>query len=299
MNHEHESAVDTSVEPLVEPVVGVDQAPVIVAIDRRTGTAFRVIAVAGVVVSIVLSIVAWDFLGDLERNVDQSLRIGEDAAETLGETIDLAAAVIAAVDSGIVTLGQLLDTVDAGLADTTDVATSTSALSATIAESVDEIDVALATVESLAGTIDEALRTVSRIPLGPDYDPAVSYPEAIADLRAALEPLDADMRELAVQLDDFASTAGTVGPTLGELQVDLDEARAALAESEALLDRYRVAADEAGALASQSRNDLETSMWWARFTAVLLGLWIIAAQYVPWWLGSRSRPAATTHLVTE
>jgi hypothetical protein len=37
-------------------------------------------------------------------------------------------------------------------------------------------------------------------------------------------------------------------------------------------------------------------MWWARFTAVLLGLWIIAAQYVPWWLGSRSRPTAVIPL---
>jgi hypothetical protein len=284
------------VDGSAEPVLPVADPPVVVAIDRRTGTVLQALAIGGVVVSLVLMVVAWDFLGDLERNVDQSLQIGEDAAVTLGETIDLAAAVIAAVDSGIVTLGEVLDTVELGLADASDVAASTSMLSATIADSIDDVDVALGRVESLAGTIDGALRAVSRIPLGPDYDPEVSYPQAIADLRTALEPVDAEMRSLAAELDDFATSSGSVGPTLVDLQGDLVDARAALAESDALLERYRVAADEAGALAAQSRDDLESSMWWARFTAVLLGLWIISAQYVPWWLGARSRPASVVAL---
>jgi hypothetical protein len=285
-----------AIDATAEPVLPVQEAPVVVAIDRRTGTLLRGLSIGGVVVSLVLMVVAWDFLGDLERNVDQSLRIGEDAAVTLGETIDLAAAVIAAVDSGIVTLDEVLDTVELGLADASDVAASTSDLSVTIADSIDDVDVALRQVESLAATIDGALRAVSRIPLGPDYDPEVSYPEAIAGLRTALEPVDAEMRSLAAELDDFATSSGSVGPTLDELQGDLVDARAALAESDALIERYRAAADEAGALAARSRDDLESSMWWARFTAVLLGLWIIAAQYVPWWLGSRSRPAAVVRL---
>jgi hypothetical protein len=277
------------VDATTPPVLPVADAPVLVAIDRRTGSVLRALAVGGVVVALILVVVAWEFLGDLERNVDQSLRIGEDAAATLGETIDLAAAVIAAVDSGIVTLDEVLDTVALGLGDASDVAGSTSDLSVTIADSIDDVDVALAQVESLAGTIDTALRAVSRIPLGPDYNPEVSYPEAIADLRTALEPVDARMRSLAAELDDFATSSGSVGPTLDALQGDLVDARDALAESEALLDRYRAAADEAGELAASSRNDLESSMWWARLTAVLLGMWIIAAQYVPWWLGSRAR----------
>ncbi len=299
MSGEHDPVtppVDQHHDGAAEPVLPVEDAPVVVAIDRRTGSVLRASAIGGVVVSLVLMVVAWDFLGDLERNVDQSLRIGEDAAVTLGETIDLAAAVIAAVDSGIVTLDEVLDTVELGLADASDVAASTSDLSVTIADSIDDVDVALRQVESLAATIDSALRAVSRIPLGPDYDPEVSYPEAIADLRAALEPVDAEMRSLAAELDGFAESSGSVGPTLDELQGDLVDARAALAESDALIERYRSAADEAGALAARSRDDLDSSMWWARFTAVLLGLWIIAAQYVPWWLGSRSRPAAVVPL---
>jgi hypothetical protein len=260
----------------------------VVIVEQAPGRVLQFLAIGGVVVAVFLTIVAWNFLGDLERNVDRSLRIGEDAAATLSETIDLAAAVIAAVDSGIVTLDRALDAVEVGLADASDVATATSDLSVTVADSFDDVDVALAEVETLASTIDRTLRALSSIPLGPDYDPEVSYPDAIAELRAAFEPVDAEMRTLATELDGFATSSVGVGSDLDALQVDLDDARTALADSDRLLDEYRAAAEEAGALASQSRNDLGSSMWWARFTAVLLGVWIVAAQYVPWWLSGQA-----------
>ena len=255
----------------------------------RPGRVLRAIAVGGVVVAVFLTVVAWNFLGDLERDVDQSLRIGEDAAATLSETIDLAAGVIAAVDSGIATLDGALDAVDAGLGDASDVATATSELSVSVADSFDDVDVALAQIESLSSTIDRTLRSLSSIPLAPDYDPDVSYPDAVAELRAAFEPIDAEMRTLAAELDEFSSSSAAIGANLDSLQTDLDDARTALADSDRLLDEYRVAASEAGELAERSRDDLGSSMWWARFTAVLLGVWIVAAQYVPWWLADQAR----------
>lgn len=267
----------------VEPV------QVAVVIDPRAGQVMRGIAVGGVVVSLVLTLVAWRFLGDLERNVDQSLRIGEDAAATLSETIDVAAEVLAAIDSGVVTLDRSLDAVARGLGDAADVATATSSLSTSVADGVDDVDVALAKLETLTGTIDATLRSLSQLPLAPDYDPEVSYPDAIADIRAAFVPVEEDMRTLAVELEAFASSTGEVTADLGALQGDLAEARTALADSDRLLDRYRIAAEEAGALAAASRDDLQSSMWWARFTALLVGAWIVVAQYVPWWLSRQSR----------
>ncbi len=260
-----------------------------VVVEQRTGRVLQFLAIGGVAVAVTLTIVAWDVLGDLERNVDRSLRIGEDAAATLGETIDLAASVIAAVDSGIVTLDRALDAVEVGLADAADVATSTADLSVTVADSFDDVDIALGKVETLSSTIDRTLRALSAIPLGPDYDPEVSYPEAIAELRAAFGPVDIQMRTLAADLDEFAASAVGVGSNLDALQGDLVDARAALADSERLLDGYRVAAAEAGQLAATSRGDLDSSMALARFVAVLLGAWIVAAQYVPWWLSRQMR----------
>lgn len=266
---------------------------VAVVIDPSAGRVMRSIAIAGVIVSAVLSVVAWQFLGDLERNVDQSLRIGEEAADTLSETIDLADEVFAAVDAGIVTLDRSLDALGRGLGDATDVATATSQLSVNVADGVDDVDVALAELESLTGTIDSTLRSLSQLPLAPDYDPAVSYPDAIAAIRDAFVPIEADMRELATGLDAFASSSGDVTTDLDALQADLAGARTALADSDRLLDRYRTAAAEAGALAGASRDDFERSMWWARITALVLGIWLIAAQYVPWWLSRQARVVTT------
>lgn len=270
---------------LVEP-----EAPVVVTVDRRTARVLQAIAVCGVVVSLVVSVVAWRFVGDLERDVDQSLRIGEDAADTLSETIDLAAAVLEAVDSGIVTLGSALDAVEAGVADAGDVADATITLSTTIADSLDDVDRSLAQVESLAATIDDALRALSQLPIGPDYDPATSYPDAIADLREALEPLDADVRALGTQLESVVESTDALGPSFADLDVELETARATLADGDRLLDRYRVSAAEAGALAGSSRDDLGRSMWWARAAIILLAAWLVAAQYVPWWLAAHAAP---------
>jgi hypothetical protein len=263
---------------------------VVVAVDRRAARAMQVIAVIGVAVSLVVAVVAWRFVGDLERDVDQSLRIGEDAAATLSDTIDLAVTVLDAVDSGIVTLASALDAVEAGVADAGEVADATVTLSNTIADSLDDVDRSLAQVESLAGTIDGALRALSQIPLGPDYDPESSYPGAIADLRAALEPLDADVRDLATRLESVVESTDALAPSFDDLDAELDDALTTLAEGDRLLDRYRVSAAEAGVLAERSRDELATSMWWARAAIILLSVWLVAAQYVPWWLAGHAAP---------
>jgi ABC-type transporter Mla subunit MlaD len=113
--------------------------------------------------------------------------------------------------------------------DATGIATSTAELSTTLAASLDDVDTALSQVESLAGTIDGALRALSQVPFGPDYDPAVSYPDAISDLRVALEPLDASLRDVAGRLDEFSASSDAAASSLGGLRTDLDEARDALA----------------------------------------------------------------------
>ena len=68
--------------------------------DHRAGAIMQTIAVIGVVVAAFAAVVAWTFVGDLDRNLDQSLAIGEDAAATLSETIDVAEDVIESLDQG-------------------------------------------------------------------------------------------------------------------------------------------------------------------------------------------------------
>ena len=257
--------------------------------DHRAGAIMQTIAVIGVVVAAFAAVVAWTFVGDLDRNLDQSLAIGEDAAATLSETIDVAEDVIESLDQGLGTLAVTLQAVDTTLTDTSSLATTTAALAASLPESLDDIDAALNTVESLSGAIDAALRGASRVPLGPDYDPAVPLPEAVGNLRAAFQPIGDDLASIAIELSAFADGSVELRDGLVSVRTDVGRTRSALSESAALLDHYRDTADRAGSLAASSRGDLRRSFGWARAAIVMMSMLIAVSQFVPWWLGTRAR----------
>jgi hypothetical protein len=253
----------------------------------RTGQIMQTIAVAGVVVTLIASVVVWVFVGDLQRNVDRSLTIGEEAATTLVETIDVADRLLVTLDDGLDTIGASLVAIDSTITDVAELSDATSQLAATLPETFDDIDAALGTVESLGGVVDTTLGALSRVPFGPDYDPDVSFPEAIAGLRTALDPIGDELGAISTELSDFSSGSGGLQAQIATLSADLAESRAALGGTAALLDAYRATAEDARELAVQGRSDLDSSMTWTRVVIVLVTLLVLASQYVPWWLGSR------------
>lgn len=269
--------------------------------DRRAGLAMQAIAVFGVVTTLVMAVVAWQALDDLDRNLDRSLEIGEDAAATLTETIDLADDVVAALDDGLTTIGATLDSVAMASDETADIADATAQLAASLPETFDDVDAALATVESLGGTIDGALRTASRLPLGPDYDPDVPFPDAIAGLRDALAPLAGELDSIALELGEFADGSGAIGGDLADVRADVTRTQEALADSDRVLARYRDAAVRAELLARSSRSDAGRSLELARWVLLPVTLLMVVSQYVPWWLGRRlaEEPSADGAAVDE
>lgn len=261
-----------------------DDRVVVVSGGPRPATILRAIAVFGVVVGVVLGATAWIFLADLDRNLDQSLAIGESASGSVIETIDVAERLIDSLDQGLDTVGATLAAVESTLDDTSGVAASTASLSATLPESFDDIDAALSTVESLSGAIDAALSGLSRVPFGPDYDPAVPLPEAVGNLRDAFAPIGDDLRAISTELQSFADGSDEVGTQIETVRSDLAETRSALAASSGLLDDYRATAQEAGLLASTSRDDTARGFALARLGLLLLAAFVIVSQYIPWWL---------------
>jgi len=247
----------------------------------------QALAVFGVVVAVVGSIVGWRFLGDLEQNAARSLEIGEDAATTLRETIDVADRMVATIDDGLVTVTATLETVDATIDDVAGVADSTAAVAESLPATFDDIDVALETVESLGGAVDGALRGLSSLPFGPSYDPGVSFPDAVGGVRMALEPLGDELAGISEDLGGFAEGRGELHQQVDDLVTDIAESRGALDDTAMLLDDYGAAAEQAREVALSSRQDLGRSLGWMRLVVVLLGVLLAATQFVPWWLGTR------------
>lgn len=272
------------------PTVGSppDRRPVLVP-DRRAGAAMQAIAVIGLVVALVGSVVAWRFLTTLDRNLEQSLVIGEDAAATLVDTIDVADRVIVDLDTGLDTLDRTLATVSSTTEETGGVADAAAEIAARLPDGFDDVDAALGTVETLSATIDSALRTASRIPLGPDYDPETPLPDAIAEVRAAFGPIGDDLGELSERLDGFAAGTDDLSGDLDDVRADLERTRVSLDDSHALLDRYRASAVDAEELARSGRDDFGSALAAMRVVIVLLGLFLAVAQFVPWYLGRRLR----------
>lgn len=248
---------------------------------------FRGIAVFGVVAGLVLGVTGWLFLTDLDENLDQSLQIGEAASVSVIETIDVAEQLIESLDAGLETVGATLGAVESALGDTAGVASTTASLSSSLPESFEDIDVALSTVQSLSGAIDTALSGLSSVPFGPDYDPEVPLPVAISNLRDAFDPIGDDLTRLTSELQTFADGSDDIGGRVDAVRADLAETRAALANSADLLDDYRRTATDAGLLAVSSRGDMSRAFALARLATLLLALFVVVAQFVPWWLAGR------------
>lgn len=262
-----------------------DRAEGVASVSAATAaTVFRAIAVFGVVAGLVLGATAWVFLSDLDENLDRSLAIGESASGSVIETIDVAEQLIEALDAGLQTVGTTLATVGTTLGDTAGVAATTASLSASLPETFDDVDAALGTVESLSGAIDSALSGLSRVPFGPDYDPELPLPDAIGNLRAAFDPIGDDLTAISTELQTFADGSDDVGAQIEQVRADLATTRAALTDSSDLLDDYRDTATEAGLLAASSRDDMARGFLLARLGAVLLAVFMVVAQFVPWWL---------------
>lgn len=255
-------------------------------ISQRAPTMLRSIAIAGVVVAIIGTVVIWVFLGDLEDTTDRSLLIGEQATITLNETIDVAEQVLSAVDDGLVTVQATLGTLDDVLQSTAGLADATGSLSAALPATFDNIDAALATVQNLAETVDSTLSALSSLPFGPDYNPDVPFPDAIGNLRGALEPISQQLTTISAELQDFAAGSGDLNAEIDSLVADVERTRDALAGTDDLLAQYRQTTTEAGQLAAETRDNLSGSVLRMRIVLIALALLLALSQFVPWTMAS-------------
>lgn len=271
--------------------------------SRHTaGRVMIAVAVFGVVVALVGTVVAWQFVGQLSRSADRSLVIGEDALVTLDATLDVAEDVLGSVDEGLGGVVSTLTVVGDVVDDTSAVSTATVELAGEIAPSIDRIDDALASLQSVTSTIDTVLRQLSQVPFGPSYDPETSFDQAIADVRADLTPIGDSLRDAADELGTFSDGSGELTAELSALAADVEEVRRSLAGSESLLESYRTTSSEALLLAQETRSDLDADLGRTRLLIVLLGLALAAGQIVPAWIGRELTlaplPGTTTTTVT-
>jgi methyl-accepting chemotaxis protein len=267
-------------------------------VPRRTaGMAMVAIAAFGVVVALVGTVVAWQFVGQLSRSTERSLTLAADALATMDATLDLADELITSLDDGLDGVASSLLSLTEVVDDTTSVAGSTARLAESLAPGLEGVDRALGSLTSIASAADTTLRELSRLPFGPNYDPGAPIDDEIRAVRDDLRPVVTTLRETAAELEVLAESSDEFTLELVALAANVVELRNAVAGSSALIDDYRATVSDSARLAEETRTDLDRDLSRSRFLVVLLGLSFAAGQLVPAWLGRELLIADAQHPV--
>jgi ABC-type transporter Mla subunit MlaD len=255
-------------------------------LDRRAaGRALIGIGVFGIVVTLLGAATALVLLDQLEDSVGESLELTAETLVTLDRSLDVVEVVVTDLRDGLATAEETLDEVAGSVDGVAAVATRIGDASQDLPERAEAVDGALAEMERVGAVIDRALRTLSALPIGPDYDPSVPLAETVARLRAQTSPLTEDLAAIGQEIGEAAPGLADLDDDLAALAADVGALRSTLAESSGLLDDYRERTAGAARLAVDSEEDLSTSIRMAKVMVVLLGAALVLGQLVPLWIG--------------
>ncbi len=189
-----------------------------------------------------------------------------------------------AVTGTITAVGDGIDT-------TTAVAASTAELAASLPATLERVDSGLESIEGIANTIDSTLSQLSRIPLAPDYDPAVTLSDAIGDLRADLAPLADDVNAVSDDLSTFSASGDDLAVQLEDLASSVTDVQVAVGGTTDVIESARTSTNDALALAQTTLSEIGSQLALTRLLLVIVAIAIAIGQIVPYWVGRELRDA--------
>jgi len=245
-----------------------------------------IIGCVGAVVGILAAVVGQVVIGDVNKSVDDSLVLTNKALDVVVDSINQTSTIVDTVKSGVESIGATLSTVTSSVDQTsTAIDNSTQFIGGSLPDALDAVSNVLPTIQSVASSIDDALRFASRAPFGPNYNPAKPFDETIGELATAIHPLPDQLRSLSKDFAGLNSSSQAISTQLGTLAGNVHLLDQQLGQVSTLVDRYSKTATEAKFLTAVSRSRLATSVRTARILLVLLGVMFALGQIVPIWLG--------------
>lgn len=257
-------------------------------IPRRTiGAVMIGIGVVNVIVSLTAVIVGQHLVRQVETSVDDSLRLTGDALATVDDSIAVIDSLVTTVESGLAVARSTVSAVKVSLEQISGAITdSREFIGTSLPDSLEAVEEVLPTIESIAGSVDRALRLLEEVPFGPSYAPVQPFDEAIANLSRAIDPLPGQLRNLSGDLERVTNSAQAITSQLVEVDREIANLDTRLTQVPRLLDRYADTASRARERATSSRTDLAGSAGSARGLLFALGVMFALSQLVPIWLGS-------------
>ena len=254
--------------------------------QRAVGKAMIVIGVLGIIVGIAAVIAGQGMIRNAKSSVDASLALTGEAVSAVKDSVSVTGTVVESVRTGMTNIGAAMTTLEASLHDaSTTLNQGSEFVGGSLPVALDAVNGVLPTIQSVAKSVDDTLRLLSKVPFGPAYTPVEPFDEAIGRLTAALGPLPAQLRTLGGSFAAMTTTTSTMAGDIAKLGGDIDALNKQLGDVGVLLRRYADTAGKATQLEESSRRDLSHSANLARWLLILLGLVFTLGQVVPIWLG--------------
>ncbi len=253
---------------------------------QSTGQALVGAGSIGLVLSLIAAIIAFVLAGRIDTSFKQTLGVTTDAIDAVDGSIRVSHQVVGTVGESLDTIASTLTTIQQSLTTSTGTLdTMHTFLQVSLPESINSINQVLPTIQSVATSIDTALRALSKLPIGPSYKPAVPFGETIQQLSDAVGAIPTTLQSLATNVDQLKeSVAGLatditrVSTVIAGLHTDVDAAQQALKT-------YTNTAAEAKSVASKARTEIHTDTVLARVLIIIIGLLFATASFSAVWVG--------------
>lgn len=261
---------------------------------RRTfGTFLVVVGALGMVVAALGAAAASTFVLLVEDDLEASTAVTVDAIEAAQASVEVFGSVLDTVRDQTGSLATALrDTADAVEQSRQVVDTTVDLTTQELPDVLDSVTELFPALETTAGSVDAALDALSRLPIGPDYDPAVPLEESVTGLGGELDDLSATVRMAGERLAETNEAVAGAPADLREVADTIEEVDADLVRTEALVAAYEVTLADAREVAVDALDDVEGGADWAVPIIVALAVVYALGQSATIWLGLRLRRGA-------
>jgi ABC-type transporter Mla subunit MlaD len=157
-------------------------------------------------------------------------------------------------------------------------------LTGSLTDSIVSIKDVLPGIKDGARAIDTALTDLSKLPIGPDYKPAVLFADSIQGLSDAVGALPADIDTLATKVDELQGSTTALNLDLTQLSTTVSKMHDNIAAVQDALDKYVPAAADARLVASRARSNLDNDTALARLLIIAIALALVLSEVVLLWI---------------
>lgn len=250
------------------------------------GRLMIVVALFAMAASIGGGVAGLFLIREFDTSLGRTLDVTARGLHALDDSLVVAADTLALVDDGLGDVQQTSDEVVRALGDGAELlATTADVAENELAPSLGAVERSLPDLIGVAGAVDSALSTLSRLPIGVDYDPEQPLDESLRDIHASLAGTSDELTRLAVLVRDAGAQLDTVGSGAEGIAADLASLDTGLRDARALLSDYAATAEDAGQLLEATQADLEFRATVASTMVVALAAALALGQLAPLWFG--------------